>query len=98
MENAFHAVSSYLYDSIDALHLGFNHLSRIDAIAHLTAYAETFFGNSLALIWDRIYIYCNKSENHKLQQETYSGQKSRHLMKFMSIVLPDDCIRFDRSI
>ena len=89
VENAFHAVSSYLYDAIVPLHLGFNHLSRVDAIGHHTAYTETFFGNGLALIWDGTYIYCNKSENHKLQQKTYSGQKSRHLVKFMSIVLPD---------
>ncbi|CAF4211100.1 unnamed protein product, partial [Rotaria sordida] len=70
----------------------FDHLPRADAIAHYTAYTETFFGNSLALIWDGTYIYCNKSEDHKLQQETYSGQKSRHLVKFMSVVLPDSYI------
>ncbi|CAF4115827.1 unnamed protein product [Rotaria sp. Silwood2] len=89
VEDSFHAVSRYLHDAIIPSHLGFNHLSRADAIAHHTAYTETFFGNSLALIWDGTYIYCNKSEDHKLQRETYSGQKSRHLVKFMSIVLPD---------
>ena len=36
-----------------------------------------------------IYIYINKSEDHKLQQNTYSVQKSRHLIKFMFIILPD---------
>ena len=89
VEDIFHTVSSYLCDAIDPSHLGFDHLSRANAIAHHTAYTETFFGNSLALIWDGTYIYCNKSEDHKLQQKTFSGQKSRHLVKFMSIILPD---------
>jgi hypothetical protein len=89
VEDTFHVVSQHLYDAIVPSYLGFHHLSRADAITHHTAYTQTFFGNNLALIWDGTYIYCNKSEDHKLQQETYSGQKSRHLVKFMSIVLPD---------
>ncbi|CAF3002747.1 unnamed protein product [Rotaria sp. Silwood2] len=92
VEDTFHKVSSYLYDALVPSYLGFNHLSRANAIAHHTAYTATFFGNSLSLIWDGTYIYCNKSEDHKLQQDTYSGQKSRHLVKFMSIVLPDGYI------
>jgi hypothetical protein len=39
------------------------------------------------------YIYCNKSGDHKLQRESYSGQKSRHLVKCMSMVFPDGYIR-----
>ncbi|CAM4847137.1 unnamed protein product, partial [Rotaria magnacalcarata] len=89
VENIFHTVSRYLYDAIVPSHLGFHHLSRADALTHHTAYTETFFGHSLALIWDGTYIYCNKSEDHKFQKETYSGQKCRHLVKFMSIVFPD---------
>jgi len=89
VEDNFHAVARYLYDAFVPFHLGFTHLSRTNAIQHHTAYTETFFGNNLCLIWDGTYIYTNKSEDHKLQQETYSGQKSRHLIKFMSIVLPD---------
>ncbi|CAF4953618.1 unnamed protein product, partial [Rotaria sp. Silwood1] len=92
VEDSFHAISNYLYDAIVPSHLGINHLSRALAITHHTAYTTTFFGSSLALIWDGTYIYCNKSEDHKLQQETYSGQKSRHLVKFMSIILPDGYI------
>lgn len=86
---SFHATAGYLYDTIVPLNLGFNHISRTDAIQHHTAYTKRFFGDNLSLIWDGTYIYCYKSEDHKLQQETYSGQKSRHLVKFMSIVLPD---------
>jgi hypothetical protein len=89
VEDTFHTVSTHLYNTIVPLHLGFNHLSRADALEHHTAYTNTFFGNNLSIIWDGTYIYTNKSEDHKLQQETYFGQKSRHLIKFMSVILPD---------
>jgi hypothetical protein len=89
VEDSFHTVSVHLYNSLVPLNLGFSHLSRANALEHHTAYTKTFFGNNLSIIWDGTYIYTHKSEDHKLQQETYSGQKSRHLIKFMSIILPD---------
>ncbi|CAF4548779.1 unnamed protein product, partial [Rotaria magnacalcarata] len=41
------------------------------------------------MIWDGTYVYCYKSNDHVLQRECYSGHKSRHLVKMMSLVLPD---------
>ena len=68
------------------------HLTRTQALDHHTAYSQALFGYQLSVIWDGTYIYCNKSNDHRLQRLTYSGQKSRHLMKMMSLVLPDGYI------
>ena len=37
--------------------------------------------NQLCLIADGTYLYCQKSENNKVQRLLYSGQKKRHLIK-----------------
>jgi hypothetical protein len=37
--------------------------------------------NELAHIADGTYIYCQKSRTNTLQKQTYSVQKSRHLVK-----------------
>ena len=53
---------------------------------------QDFFGNDMTLIWDGTYFYCGKSSAHAMNQSLYSGQKKRHLIKFMSLVLPDGYI------
>ena len=66
--------------------------SRTQALDHHTAYSRAFFGNQLSVIWDGTSIYCNKSNDHRLQRLTYSGQKSRRLIKMMSLFLPNGYI------
>ena len=89
VEDIFHGVLASLDETLTSNYLGLTHLSRTQALSHHTAYSRAFFGDQLSIIWDGTYIYCNKSSNHSLQRLTYSGQKSRHLIKMMSLVLPD---------
>jgi len=89
VEDTFHAVLDRLNEILVPKHLGLTHLSRSEALNHHTAYSRAFFGDQLSVIWDGTYIYCNKSSDHALQRSNYSGQKSRHLIKMMSLVLPD---------
>ena len=89
IEDTFHAITAYLNDVLVSTNLGLNHLTRAEALTHHTAYTETFFGQQLSIIWDGTYVYCNKSNDHEFQRDCYSGHKSRHLVKFMSLVLPD---------
>ncbi|CAF4806951.1 unnamed protein product [Rotaria sp. Silwood2] len=65
VEDTFHAISTYLNNTIVSSHLGLNHLSRIEALSHHTAYSKMFFGNRLAIIWDGTYVFCHKSNDHK---------------------------------
>lgn len=69
--------------------LGLGHLNRSELLSHHTSYSRIFFGEGACLIWDGTYLYINKSSDHLLQKQTYSGQKKRHLVKMMSITLPD---------
>ena len=89
VEDTFHVVLDTLNEILVPKYLGLTHLSRLEALNHHTAYSRAFFGDHLSLIWDGTYIYCNKSNDHVLQRSSYSGQKSRHLIKMMSLVLPD---------
>ena len=57
VEDAFHTVSTHLYNALVPLHLGFHHITRTDALEHNTAYTKIFFGNNLSIIWDGTYIY-----------------------------------------
>ena len=88
-EDIFHGVLAGLDETLTSNYLGLTHLSRTQALSHHTAYSRAFCGDQLSIIWDGSYIYCNKSSDHSLQRLTYSGQKSRHLIKMMSLVLPD---------
>ncbi len=89
VEDTFHAITTYLNNTIVSSHLGLNHLTRAEALNHHTAYSKIFFGDQLAIIWDGTYVFCHKSSDHILQRNSYSGHKSRHLIKMMSLVLPD---------
>ena len=89
VEDTFHVVLDTLNEILMLKYLGLTHLSRLEGLNHYTAYSRAFFGDHLSLIWDSTYIYGNKSNDHALQRSSYSGQKSRHLIKMMSLVLPD---------
>ncbi|CAF5064481.1 unnamed protein product [Rotaria magnacalcarata] len=89
IEDTFHAITIYLNDVLVSSNLGLNHLTRTEALSHHTTYTKAFFGDQLSLIWDGTYVYCNKSNDHTLQRDCYSGHKSRHLVKLMSLILPD---------
>ena len=89
VEDTFHTVLDNLNEILVPKYLGLTHLSRSEALSHHTAYSQAFFGDQLSLTWDGTYIYCNKSNDHALQRSSHSGQKSRNLIKMMSLVLPD---------
>ncbi|CAF1149797.1 unnamed protein product [Didymodactylos carnosus] len=87
--DTFRSVASALHQLLTPNHLGITHLTREAALVHHTAYTRTFFGDQLSLIWDGTYFYMYKSNDHNLQRGTFSGQKCRHLVKFMVLALPD---------
>ncbi|CAF1406262.1 unnamed protein product [Didymodactylos carnosus] len=86
--DAFQTVENILMEIFVPQRLGVSHISRQQAEEHHTIYSKEFFG-SLCLIWDGTYIYTGKSADHGLNRAMYSVQKKRHLVKFMSLVLPD---------
>ena len=92
VEDTFHGVLACLNETLTSEYLDLTHLSRIQVLDHHTAYSRAFFGDQLSVIWNGTYIYCNKNDDHTLQRLTYSGQKSRYLIKMMSLVLPNGYI------
>ena len=89
VSKTFHMVKSALADTIIEKYLGPKHISREMAISHNTVFTRAFYGNAVTVILDGTYIYIQKSSDHQLQRSSYSGQKKRNYLKFMSIVLPD---------
>ena len=92
IEDTFHGVLACLNETLTSEFLVMTHLSQTHALDHHTAYSRAFFGDQLSVIWNGTYIYCNQSDDHRLQRLTYSGQKSKHLIKMMSLVLSDGYI------
>ncbi|CAF1234849.1 unnamed protein product, partial [Didymodactylos carnosus] len=90
--DTLHSVAETFNELLTPYHLGVNHLSRDSALQHHTAYTKAFFGDQLSMIWDGTYFYIHKSNDHRLQRSTFSGQKYRNLVKFMSLVFPDGYI------
>ncbi len=77
------------------LNLGAKHISLKEIVEnHTTTYSNVFNGDKTAtLIWDGTYLYVEKSSaNHKIQRMTYSLQKNRNLVKFMSICATDSYV------
>lgn len=89
VSRVFHAVLEALSKTVVPKYLGAGHMTRAEAINHNTTFTKCFYGDKVTLILDGTYIYIPKSSDHKLQRSSYSGQKKRNLVKFMSIVLPD---------
>ena len=69
--------------------IGVKQMTREEAFTNNTAFTKSFYGEKVTIILDGTYIYIQKSADHKLQRASYSGQKKRNLLKFMSIVFPD---------
>ena len=64
--------------------LGCNSLNRTEWLNKNTDLVKELFSLSeeqFCLIADGTYLYCQKSENNKMQRLLYSGQKKRHLIK-----------------
>ena len=89
VSRSFHNVRSALNATVVPQFLGTHHMSREEAVTHNTTFTRSFYGDKVTLILDGTYIYIPKSTDHKLQRASYSGQKKRNLLKFMSIVFPD---------
>lgn len=72
-------------------YLGVNHLSRIQIQEQTTPMAKELFLNgnankdSIILVADGTYFYCDKSSYNDFQARSYSGQKNRHLMKYLVV-------------
>ncbi|CAF4231965.1 unnamed protein product, partial [Rotaria magnacalcarata] len=89
VSRSFDSIRQVLVDKLLPKHLGIGHLSRSEAIDHNTSFSNEFFGKKVTIIWDGTYFYTGKSSSHEFQRSTYSGQKKRHLVKFMSLCLAD---------
>ncbi|CAF3419459.1 unnamed protein product [Rotaria sp. Silwood2] len=87
--DAFDSVRQCLIEKFVPRHLGVQHLAREDAKKQNTSFSIEFFGNNVTIIWDGTYLYMGKSSSHLINRKTYSGQKHRHLIKFMSLILPN---------
>ncbi len=76
--------------------LGFNHLSREDALwEHNSDMFYKLFDadrDAVFLILDGTYVYIEKPGQFDLQKVTWSEQKKRNLLKPFMIVLPDGYI------
>ncbi|XP_045781574.1 uncharacterized protein LOC123878445, partial [Maniola jurtina] len=77
-------------------HLGFNHISRNDIIAHSLAVPSYLYSNPLnpvaIVLCDGSYIYVQKSKNFLFQKKTYSLHKYKNLLKPFLITCPDGYI------
>ena len=86
---SFDSVRQVLLNKLVPKYLGISHLSRSEAIQHNTSFSNEFFAKNVTVIWEGTYFYTGIASSHDFQQSTYSGQKKRHLVKFMSLCLPD---------
>ena len=89
VSRSFDSVCQVLTDVLVPKYLRISHLSRSEAIDHNTSFSNEFFGEKVTIIWDGTYFYAGKASSHEFQRATYSGQKKRHLVKFMSLCLAD---------
>ena len=80
---SFDSARQVLLDKLVPNYLGVSHLSRSEAIQHNTSFSNEFFAKNVTVIWDGTYFYTGKASSHDFQRSTYSGQKKRHLVKFM---------------
>ena len=90
VSRAFRSILSDLDSHFVPSHIGCTHISRDNAFSqHMTAYSSVLFGGKMCIVWDGTYYYIEKSSSYYFGRHTYSGQKHRPLLKFMSIVFPD---------
>ena len=89
VSRAFRTVAADLDKHFAPSFLGCGHITREKSADHMTAYSSVLYGGKLCIIWDGTYYYIEKSGTYSFSRHTYSGQKHRPLVKFMSIVFPD---------
>ena len=90
VSRAFWYVASDLDAQFVPTFIGSQHISREEAFSkHMTAYSSVLFSGKMYIVWDGTYYYIEKSSSYHFGRHTYSGQKHRPLLKFMSIVFPD---------
>ena len=83
------AVANALTSSFVPLHLGYDHITREDAISHhVPAFTSTVLETQpgeLIGIMDGTYLYIDSPKDYGLQRKTYSGHKKRNLVKSMMV-------------
>ena len=90
VSRAFRTITSDLDENFAPQFITCNHITRYKASSeHMTAYSSVLYGGKMCILWDGTYYYIEKSSNYSLGRHTYSGQKHRPLLKFMSLVFPD---------
>lgn len=93
LERLLHTVRECLDNEYVILHLGINHINRIEALEKNLTIPKALFGDKenqkLILICDGTYIYINKSSNFLFQRLSYSLHKFRNLLKPFLIVFSD---------
>lgn len=97
MSETIDAVATALDNNFVKKYLGFEHLSREQAVRDHSRpiYSKLFKEDDptkLFLIMDGTYVYIEKPADFHLQKLTYSGQKKRNLVKPFMIVLPSGYI------
>jgi len=91
------SVSAALGKSFVKNNLGFEHLSRKDALEHHSrnmyyTLFEEVDRSKIFLVMDATYVYIEKPGDFATQKLTYSGQKKRNLVKPFMVVLPSGYI------
>ena len=89
VSRAFRTVAADLDKHFVPSYIGCGHITRDKSTDHMTAYSSVLYGGKLCIIWDGTYYYIEKSSSYSFNRHTYSGQKHRPLVKFMSLVFPD---------
>ena len=91
VSRAFRTVAADLDKHFAPSYIGCGHITREKSAEHMTAYSSVLYGRKLCIIWDGTYyyMYIEKSSSYSFGRHTYSGQKHRPLVKFVSLEFPD---------
>ena len=91
VSRAFRTVAADLDKHFVPSYIGCSQITRDKSIEHMTTYSSVLYGGKMCIIWDGTYYYTciEKSSSYTFNRHTYSGQKHRPLVKFMSLVFPD---------
>ena len=86
---AFRTAAADLDKHFAPSYIGCGHITREKFAEHMTAYSSVLYGGKLCIIWDWTHYYIEKISSYSFGRHTYSGQKHRPLVKFLSLVFPD---------
>jgi hypothetical protein len=93
VSDSINSVSKALHEHFVPNFLGFNHLSRDEAISKhgRTMFKELFEtpDDTMFTIFDGTYLYIDKSTDFEQQKRTYCVPKKRNLIKPMMVCLED---------